>query len=230
MTDRLLSRSALATGLAALVLPTMAACGGSEVRGVAAPAGTATATASASASAAGTQPSTEGSGAPEEPQKTPGTPSPAVTTPVAAPSAGSIDSVVPTQEVSSVPEAPIAGEARLKDKVRVRITTVQAIEAKATIPGDVAGPAVQFDVVVSNGTDQPVPAGNAVVNVSGRDKSPAVMLVGAPTSPFKGDVGARKTATATYAFRVPKDQRVPIRIEVSIDPSLPVAHFTGNVK
>ncbi|MGO4956996.1 hypothetical protein ACTQ49_06950 [Luteococcus sp. Sow4_B9] len=175
--------------------------------------------ASTDPSAASTDPSAGESARPSS------KPSPVATTPVPAPSAAST-------APAATAKAPVALDrpVELAPKVDVRITGVKAITAEAKLPGDVSGPAVQFDVVVDNQSDAPVSTANAVVNVLGSDKSPAVMVFSPPSDPLEASVAAGAKATGTYVFRLPAAKRNPVTIEVSVDPALPVANFTGAVK
>lgn len=45
------------------------------------------------------------------------------------------------------------------------VTRLEAVEGEATGPGEVAGPAVRFRLVIRNGSDQEVPLGATVVNL-----------------------------------------------------------------
>lgn len=154
---------------------------------------------------------------------------PGVSTPVPAPTPGSITSTVAARPEASATPVAIDTPAEVASRVRVQISQVKAIQAKAEVPGDVAGPAVQFSVTVVNDSQRAVPTDNVVVNVTGSDKRPAVLLQGPPTKLFTGQVAPGSKAVGVFAARVAPGARKPVTIEVSVDPALPVATFRGNV-
>lgn len=151
-------------------------------------------------------------------------------TPVAAPSRGTIKQKVSARPVQSVSPVAIDETASLSAGVTVEIDQVRSVTTKATIPGDVAGPAVQFTVHVVNGGDQPLVLDQAVLNVTGAKNTPGVLFQGKPTSPLAGTLAPGAKASGTYAFTLPKAAQQAVRIEVGVSPELPVASFTGALK
>lgn len=152
-----------------------------------------------------------------------------ITSPVPAPSGGSVTEKVEPRPVERASEAAIGQEAQVADKVKVTVEDVKAIETSAGVPGDVAGPAVQFKVSVANGSSEPVEVDNVVVNVTGSDAAPGVLFQGSPTQQLAGKLEAGSSASGTYVFRVAPSARKPVKIEVSLNPSLPVVSFNGDL-
>ncbi|ACQ79257.1 conserved hypothetical protein [Beutenbergia cavernae DSM 12333] len=110
----------------------------------------------------------------------------------------------------------------------VRLENPVAVTASDPIPGQLGGPAVQFDVVVVNEGDDELPLDFAVVNVAyGAESAPASDVATGETTPLGGSLEAGETARGTYVFLVPDDQRQDVRVSVDIDVGTPIAVFAG---
>ncbi|WP_344801805.1 DUF4352 domain-containing protein [Microlunatus ginsengisoli] len=161
-----------------------------------------------------------------------GQPSAAVTTPVPsasipAPTATGTPTVVPTKPTSAT-TAPLDQKASLGNGVSVKVSKIESVKGEAQGPGEIAGPAVRVTVEVTNGTDKEVPMDLALVNVYyGKKKTPASTLSGPGLSPLSAPIPAGKSASGTYVFSVPSDQRDPLTVEFSYTTDAPTVIFSG---
>ena len=154
-------------------------------------------------------------------------PTPA-STPVPAPTPGKVTA---TEKSRTIPrhravaldhgDAPAEG-------LTVELTSVKAITAKASGPGEVAGPALQVDVHVRNTGTSAVDLSQAVVNLTDEKGAPGSAMSQPPAAPLPTSVAAGKDATGVYVFTVPRGRRQPVTIEVSLSPSVAVSVFRGS--
>jgi hypothetical protein len=94
-------------------------------------------------------------------------------------------------------------------------------------PGEIAGPALSFDVTVANDTDEAVSLATTVVTVtSGADLVPADQLA-TGSEALPADVPAGGSATATYVFTVPVERRDDVRITFDYLAGTPAVVFSG---
>ncbi|GAA1389862.1 hypothetical protein [Luteococcus peritonei] len=240
MTPSIPLRRGLAAATAGLLLLGAAGCDGEQPAATSASpaADTATGTASAAPASvaaksraearakAGTTPAAGHAG---EPQRPAARPSPVVSTPVEPPRRGNIKQTVAPSPVASAATVAFGQDSHVSDDVVVRVSATKAVTTSAKVPGDVAGPGVLVTVTVENRSEQPLDASNAVVTLTASDQSPAVMNLGEPTEMFSGVVAPGATASADYAFRVARNKRRPVTVQVTVDPALKVASFTGDV-
>jgi hypothetical protein len=109
-----------------------------------------------------------------------------------------------------------------------KVISVQAIEAKAQLPGEITGPAVAITIEVSNTGTRTADLGAVVVTVLDSDEAPGAEMTAAPAQPLTGRLAPKKTTRGVYVFRVPTDKRRPVTVMVTIGDA-PVLVFTGNV-
>ena len=110
----------------------------------------------------------------------------------------------------------------MKSGLTASITKMKAIEGEAQGPGEVAGPAVQFTLVLQEHLRRGTALRTTVVNLVLRDRQDARLGVADRLGPAAGHVAAGGQATATYVFQVPTKQRdnVLITVDYSVDVSL----------
>lgn len=140
------------------------------------------------------------------------TPSPIITDPAEA---------LPQRDpvVGDVPVEIVSG-------VTVSLGELEAVDGEANAPGETAGPAVRFTVTVENGTDASIDLSTVVVTAySGADRVPAEPLTEPGAVPFESEVAARETATATFVYTVPVEQRDDVTIIVDYQAGVPAAVF-----
>lgn len=151
------------------------------------------------------------------------------TTPVPPPSSGNIDET----EAPGTPAAPtsvgVRKTAAVTDGLKVNLASIKGVQAKATNPGDVAGPAVQLEISVTNGTKGPVDVSNVVVTVTDAAGNASSEITGPPSRPFSGTVSVGRNVRGIYLFRIEPKLRSNIRVVVSVGPGYPDAVFTGDV-
>jgi hypothetical protein len=154
---------------------------------------------------------------------------PPATTPVPAPTpGGGIDqTVAPQKEVTKKP-VKLDKPSDTGEGATVRITSVKAINAKAQLPGEVAGPGVALTVVVKNSSAEPLNIGTVVVSLLDATGAPGNEMSSAPAKPFSGTLASGKTATGVYVFTVGKQRREPISVSVTLTGGAPVLVFKGN--
>jgi hypothetical protein len=133
-----------------------------------------------------------------------------------APTASDSSSPSPTE---STPAAqgplPFDEPGVIAGDLTVRVASIEAVEGEAQGPGESAGPALRFTVVITNGTDQSAPLSNAVANLFYSDALvPASALSGPGTQGFPTAIGAGEEATAVYVFAVPVDGRAFVQLSV----------------
>jgi|GEM_PF-1955392 len=110
------------------------------------------------------------------------------------------------------------------------IDSIEAVQGEASGPGEVAGPSIRFVVTVVNGTTSTVNLANTVVTVYyGADEVPASELRKPGGSPLPAEVAAGSSATGTYIFSIPTDQRDQVRIMVDYSVDVSPLVFEGPV-
>ncbi|MCG2620540.1 hypothetical protein LVY72_01285 [Arthrobacter sp. I2-34] len=110
----------------------------------------------------------------------------------------------------------------------VSVSKIEAIEAKADGIGEIAGPAIRFSLEVRNTSAKALKLDAADVTVeAGAQKLPAIELNGSGASGFPKAVAAGKSASGTFVFQVPEDQREQVRIHLNFSVSETVVAFEG---
>jgi hypothetical protein len=109
----------------------------------------------------------------------------------------------------------------------VRIVRMSSVHGEATGPGEVSGPAVRVQLIVTNSSRKRQSLESSVVSAFyGADRTPARELSSGEHR-LSGDLAPRRSARATYVFTVPLAQRGDLRFEVSLTPSAPTVAFHG---
>lgn len=144
------------------------------------------------------------------------------------------DDAAPTDELPSsgpgaVEAPPVAFDASpvVVPGVTLRVKDVTAVDGTATLPGEVSGPGVSVELELTNASGTPVDLGTTVVGLAyGAERVPAnVFSTG--TSSFTGSVATGTSATGTYVFAVPADERSSLRVTVDTAVDVPVVVFEG---
>ncbi|GAB2979461.1 hypothetical protein [Frigoribacterium salinisoli] len=126
-------------------------------------------------------------------------------------------------------QPPVALDASpvLVDGITLRVESLTAVDADAALPGEVAGPGVSVTIVVDNAGDEALDLSTTVVNAySGEDLTPGE-TVSTGTSRLPDRVEAGSTATGTYVFTVPAEERDAVRVTVDAAVDLPTIVFEG---
>ncbi|MFK4853365.1 hypothetical protein ACI3KT_17140 [Microbacterium sp. ZW T6_19] len=152
-------------------------------------------------------------------------PSPSTTT-GADPDGDTPATVAPRETSAPVPLDQVAEPA---SGVRVSLASITAISGQASVPGEVAGPALQVTVNVENANDSDALTDTLIVNVYyGTDRTPANILV-QPRQDLPLSIAPGEAAQGVYAFTVPEAARGQILVEVDLSVDLPVVLFEGPV-
>jgi hypothetical protein len=110
-----------------------------------------------------------------------------------------------------------------------RVTGLEAVQGEARGPGETAGPALRVVVEIRNTSGRAVSLARAIVTVSyGREPAPGVALSGPGVRPLAGSVDAGGSATGSYVFGVPEDERTNIQVSISVDAAQPTVLFEGS--
>jgi hypothetical protein len=132
----------------------------------------------------------------------------------------------PTPSPTPTATAPLQDPARIQSGLTAEIVSMRAVQAKATQPGEVGGPAVSFTIRLTNSSGKPIDLSSTVVNVfSGVDQAPAYQL-DADGIVFPASVAAKRSVTGTAVFTIPKDDRGQVQVTVDTA-SAPLVAFTG---
>jgi len=134
-----------------------------------------------------------------------------------------------TDPAEALPERdPVAGDAPVEivSGVTVSLGALEAVDGEANAPGETAGPAVRFTVTIVNDSDASIDLSTVVVTAySGADRVPAEPLTEPGAVPFESEVAAGDTATATFVYTVPVEQRDDVTIIVDYQAGVPAAVF-----
>ncbi|MCC3272960.1 hypothetical protein MUK71_05130 [Arthrobacter zhangbolii] len=129
-----------------------------------------------------------------------------------------------------LPPADLGGQPSGNAGVRLRVSSVQAVDGVAEGIGEVAGPAIRFTLSLTNETAAPLDLADVVVTVeAGPDALPAGELSGPDVSPFPARAEPAGTVSATYVFLVPVELRDLLRISLNYSPEEPIVVFQGSV-
>ncbi|MEH0110277.1 hypothetical protein V6N00_11245 [Tersicoccus sp. MR15.9] len=114
--------------------------------------------------------------------------------------------------------------------LRFALTKVEAVDGKAVMPGEIAGPSVRVTVTVTNGGGRPVDLDLFAVNAYvGKDAVPARTVVEPGGRPFSGTLATGRTASGIYLFTIPRDQRDQVRVTVNYLSQQPDVVFEGSL-
>ncbi len=123
---------------------------------------------------------------------------------------------------------PLDKDSEVEPGLGAAIEDLEAVEGKAEGPGEVAGAALRFAVVLTNGTDQEVPLDTTVVNLYyGGKQTPGSPLSGPGVAPLPANIAAKGTARGVFVFAVPVKSRDEVLITVDYSVGTPVTAFRG---
>lgn len=140
------------------------------------------------------------------------------------------DAGLAAQELPVAEPVAITGGASSSDGVSIEVTQMEAVDGEALGIGEIAGPAVRFTVSVTNGGNGTLDLGGVVVTVEAGDEAlPCTELSGPNAIPFPASVDAGQTATGSFVFRIPAEDRNNVSVFLSYSVDAPVAAFAGAV-
>lgn len=137
---------------------------------------------------------------------------------------------VPSRTQKTKPPVPMGGTARFNPGVTVRVVRSVPVRLEGQGRGEVEGPGVRLDLVISNRTDETLDL--SLVNATmtyGPNDTPARPGPAAMERPFQGRLDPGGRQRASYVFGVPAGQRDDVRLLVSYTADQPVAVLTGPV-
>jgi len=154
--------------------------------------------------------------------------------PSSSPSAGDETPTATPEEPTAEPEpaptqtVPVDEEGTPEAGVTAAVSKIEAVEGTAEVPGEVGGPSLRVTVQIDNQTGSELDLSFAVVNLYyGEDMKPALPLGQPGVEPFPGSVDAGGSASGTYVFNVPVDERDDITIELDLSVDSTVVLFRG---
>ncbi len=146
------------------------------------------------------------------------------------PSAGSTASTVPsrTQKTNAPTKKLTQANSTVAPKVTAVLTSIRSAQVNAKYPGEISGNSVIFRVMVTNNSGSVLDLSNVVVTVLGANGNPASEITSSPAKPLTGSAKAGSSAAGTYVFVVPKGQRNPITVSLTVSADTTIAVFKGN--
>ena len=120
---------------------------------------------------------------------------------------------------------------KAKSTVAPRLTaeliSLKTQYVKSQYPGELSGNAVVLGLRLTNGTSKTVDLGNVVVNVTQANGNPASQITSSPAKALPTTAKSGATANGVFVFTVPKNQRNPITVSVTLSADTTVAVFKG---
>lgn len=120
-------------------------------------------------------------------------------------------------------------EAPIDEGVTVSMSGLESVEGEASMPGEIAGPSLRFDVTFTNDSDEAYSLISAVTNVYyGGDQIPAIELAEPGGVALPAEVAAGESVTGTFVYNVPTEDRDRVRITVDYAAAEPSVVFEGS--
>ena len=124
------------------------------------------------------------------------------------------------------PEAPPVDVSQSQSSQGAQVqVSMEAVQAEATLPGEIGGAAVRVTVTLTVEEDLDLSA--ASVELRGADDAPAPGLTGNDSQELPSSVTAGQTVTGTYVFSTPPAGPAQVRVSTTI--GSPILVFTGTV-
>jgi hypothetical protein len=128
----------------------------------------------------------------------------------------------------ALPPVALGDPTAFANGVFARLVAVDAVDAAAHAPGEIAGPALAVTVELTNDGAEPVSLDSVAVNVAaGPDGAPAAPIADGATAPLAGALAPGDSARATYVFTVPVELRDVVVVTVSYGQGAATAVFSG---
>jgi hypothetical protein len=119
--------------------------------------------------------------------------------------------------------------ADLGNGLRARLSALESVDGKATIPGEISGAAVLATIEVTNTSGAAVQLGSVTVDMTDAAGLPVSQITTEPAQPFAGTLEAGQSATARYLFTLAPEDRSSVVLTVALSPTLPIMTFTGSM-
>ncbi|EIC06661.1 hypothetical protein OR221_0112 [Microbacterium laevaniformans OR221] len=133
-------------------------------------------------------------------------------------------------ERPTLPPVPLDGIAEVPAGLGVRVTSIDAVEGEAVVPGEIAGPALRVTVEIDNSSADAIDLRTATVTLAYGDPLQPGNPISKPAgASFPDTVEPGQSASGTFVFEVPKDQRDRVQIAVDLSIDDPIIAFEGSV-
>jgi hypothetical protein len=113
-------------------------------------------------------------------------------------------------------------------KVTATVVKLEAIKAKARIPGEVAGAGLAVTVKLVNRSKEPVNASAVLVTLYDSTMAPGGDMTAPPAKHMRGLLEPGKSTKGVYVFTIATKRRSPVTITVTLPTRSPVLAFRGN--
>ena len=121
----------------------------------------------------------------------------------------------------------LKAEATSAPGVTARLARIDSVQATASLPGEIGGPALAITVKVKNQTGKKLDLALGVVNAYyGPERTPAVSVASDGEVPFPASVADGESAKGVYVFQIPEEAR-PVRVELDLGNGADVVVFKG---
>lgn len=127
------------------------------------------------------------------------------------------------------PAVGLKGTASMLPALTVRLTSLVAVTGKSGGVGEVSGPAIMFTVSFDNATKKAVDLSSTVVTVTYGSKNTPSDEIATARKSFPATAKAGATASGTFTFSIPAEQRSAVRITVDYGVSAPSVVFQGAI-
>jgi hypothetical protein len=171
--------------------------------------------------------STPSATAPADPSTPPSETVPPTPSEWPTPEPGETDEVDPGEPI----EVEIDEDATVADGISARITGVRSFDAEdSEQPGQLAGPAVEITIEVTNNLDDDIDLTGASVNVDyGDDRTPAPSIGDPVATGLPSSLASGKSARGEYSFSLPLDVREHVRVILDLVSGEPQVIFVGKM-
>lgn len=143
------------------------------------------------------------------------------------PTPGSIEETVPAVSPGDPLKVGLKDEAVVSG-LKIRIESIESKTVKSNLPGENSGPALLVNLTLRNDSGAAYPTDQLEVNLLDSDGNAASRVIDEPAKSFEPSIAAGAEAKATYVFVIPKDQRNPVSLTVSVAAGQQAAVFSGN--
>lgn len=138
------------------------------------------------------------------------------------------DPALPELPAPLTPRA-LTEEVEIGPEAVARVSRLESVQGEPQGVGEIAGPALRFTVEVENTGTEPIPIQDAVINVTyGSEATPATEVSGPGRQPFAGQIAPGASATGTFVFLVPSEERGAVSISLEYRAGAPIAVFAGS--
>jgi hypothetical protein len=157
--------------------------------------------------------------------------SPTTADPEPAPdgAAAGADDTVPGVPGEVADPVPIDAVTAFGDGVAVRLSSIEAVEAEASLPGEFSGPAVAVTVEVTNGSNDTIDLDHVIVDLATSAGASASPVTDPDREPLSGELAAGGTRTGAYVFTLDAEERTGVTVRVRYSADTPTVLFQGNV-